>query len=126
MLAIPKVMKHKPRKREGMSEKHLEMIRQLPCVVTGRRPVEAHHLLRGPNVVRGMGMKAQDRWAVPVHADVHRKLHAFGNDYVYFQQWAINSTALAEELWDATGDYPEMCRIVELHYKNGIKWRCQK
>ncbi len=123
MLAIPKVMKHKPRKREGMSEEHLKMIRKLPCVVTGRRPVEAHHLLQGPGVIRGMGYKSADQWAIPIHREVHHELHNFGNDQVFFERQGINSTALARELWDASGDYSEMCRIVELYFKVGKKHR---
>lgn len=112
MLAIPKVMKHKPRKREGMSEEHLKMIRKLPCVVTGRRPVEAHHLLQGPGVIRGMGYKSADQWAIPIHREVHHELHNFGNDQVFFerqgltqQRWLVNFgmqvviTQRCAELW---------------------------
>jgi len=117
MLAIPKVMKHKPRKREGMSEKHLEMIRQLPCVVTGRRPVEAHHLLRGPSVVRGIGIKAEDKWAIPVHPEVHHEIHALGNDQAYLEKHGINGTSLAQDLWNMSGDFTAMSRIVERYHQ---------
>lgn len=117
MLAIPKVMKRIPRKREGMSEKHLEMIRQLPCVVTGRRPVEAHHLLRGPGIVRGMSIKAQDRWAIPVHVEIHREIHKLGNDEAYLDKHGINGTALAQDLWNVSGDFTAMSRIVERYHR---------
>lgn len=124
MLALPKVTKHIPRKREGMSDTHLKMIRKLPCVVTGRRPVEAHHLLTGPGIVRGMAYKSADCWAVPITKEVHDEIHnRFGNDYTYFQQRGINAPALARELWDASGDYSEMCRIVELYMKAAMKFR---
>lgn len=117
MLAIPKVMKRIPRKREGMSEAHLKMIRQLPCVVTGRRPVEAHHLLRGPGIVRGMSIKAQDRWAIPVHVEIHREIHKLGNDEAYLDKHGINGTALAQDLWNVSGDFTAMSRIVERYHR---------
>lgn len=117
MLAISKKTYHKPRKREGMSEKHLDMIRQLPCVVTGRRPVEAHHLLRGPGIVRGMGMKAEDRWAIPVSPYVHNEIHVVGNDQAYLERYGINGTALAQDLWNMSGDFTAMSRIVERYHQ---------
>lgn len=117
MLAIPKKTYHKPRKREGMSERHLEMIRQLPCVVTGRRPVEAHHLLRGPGIVRGMSIKAEDRWAIPVHSEIHHEIHRLGNDEAYLNKHGINGTALAQDLWDMSGDFTAMSRIVERYHR---------
>ena len=117
MLAIPKKIYHKPRKREGMSERHLEMIRQLPCVVTGRRPAEPHHLLKGPGVVRGMGMKSADKWAIPTHAEIHRAAHNAGNDFAYFEGLGITPTDLAKDLWEVTEDYEAMSRIVERYHR---------
>lgn len=117
MLAISKKTYHKPRKREGMSEAHLKMIRQLSCVVTGRRPVEAHHLLRGPGIVRGIGFKAEDKWAIPVHAEIHREIHALGNDQAYLERYGINGTALAQDLWNMSGYFTAMSRIVERYHQ---------
>lgn len=53
-----------PRRHE--CPRHLDFIRGLPCVVTGRPGPDAHHLLRCPDPnERGGAMKSGDRWATP-------------------------------------------------------------
>lgn len=55
----------------------IAFLHQLPCVITGRMPVEAAHISFAANEYghfgRGKGTKAPDRFALPLHASVHRE-----------------------------------------------------
>lgn len=70
------------------SQRHLKFIASLPCLVTGCiGATQVHHLMRG--VLRGMGMKAGDEWALPLHFKVHDALHRDGNERRFFDQRLI-------------------------------------
>lgn len=111
-------------KRPGMSAKHLEAIRKLPCLITGRMPAgEAHHL-KGTGE-RGIGLRSTDKWAVPLCHAVHMELEGVGsrNELAWFQgQGGIagrvsieDPHALADALWHASPDIARMTRIVIEH-----------
>jgi hypothetical protein len=58
------------------SKKYLDVVRALPCAVTGRYGVEAHHLIgHGQG---GMGLKSSDFLAFPLSPELHRELHDHG------------------------------------------------
>lgn len=54
---------------------HEALLRQLPCVVTGRTPVTLHHChggsMKEAGFHVGMGEKASDWLQIPIHADLH-------------------------------------------------------
>lgn len=93
-------------RREGDSAAHLRFLRGLPCCAC-RHPSgpggEAHHLLRIGGV-RGVGMKAPDRWAVPLCRAHHDALHRDGNEDRWFRSVGIDARALAGRLWHLTGE----------------------
>lgn len=108
-------------RREGNSERHRELIRLLPCCVTGQEPGgQAHHLKSGPAAKeRGVGMKATDRWLVPLCHEAHiNGVERVGSrlEVEWFRARGIaDPHALAKALWDATGDLPRMRAIVLAH-----------
>lgn len=122
----PKVVP-KPRKRgywrferEGMSDKHLALIRQLPCTCCpSTRQIEAHHLKSlAAGKERGTGLKATDRWAVPLckwqhHADIERL--GSRREVEWFAQFGIDPHALATALWNATGNLDKMRKVLAAH-----------
>lgn len=117
----PSVNPNKPKedkraKREGNSERHLKLIRQLSCCVSGRTPVDPHHLkIRSE---RGMGMRSTDQWAVPLHRDLHMDVEKFAStkELAWFRAHGIeNPYELAQALWKASPDLEAMKRIVEAH-----------
>jgi hypothetical protein len=67
------------------SQKHLEKIRQHPCLICGVLTVDAHHL-RIDMSLKGMGMKPGDEYAVPLCRTHHRELHDYGNERLW---WAL-------------------------------------
>lgn len=108
------------KRRPGMSDAHLNCIRQLSCCVCGAQPRnEAHHLKSTGE--RGAGVRSTDKHAVPLcpiaiggcHADVE----AIGakNERKWFLDRGLDALALAEALWAATGNIDQMQRIVEAH-----------
>lgn len=106
-------------RREGNSKRHLALIRQLSCCVTGRRgPCDPHHLKEGLAHERGIGRKATDRWAVPLCRDKHDEVERIGsrNEWAWFRKHGIEDPLeLAAALWRNTGDLERMRRVLEAH-----------
>lgn len=94
-------------RREGMSERHLVRIRALQCCVIGcqQADIEAHHLKSGPaRLERGIGLKASDRFAVPLCGFLHHnEIEHLGSrrEEQWFRDVGINNPyLLAKALWD--------------------------
>ena len=103
--------------RPGMSEAHLECVRQLPCVICGKvGRGDPHHLRIASE--RGMSVKAPDKWAVPMCRIHHDEAHKVGTkvENRWFRERGIASPMdLAAALWMNTGDIERMARIVSAH-----------
>lgn len=84
------------------SKGYLAWVHDLPCVVSGRQPVEAAHVsFANPTFGahgRGKGQKASDRWALPLHPDLHREQHQC-NEREWWLSKGINPHMLATILW---------------------------
>lgn len=105
-------------KRDGNSKKHLALVRQLSCCVTGKRPVDPHHLKEGLAHERGIGRKATDRWTVPLCREKHEEVERIGsrNEWAWFKRHGIDDPLeLAAALWRNTGDLDRMMRVIEAH-----------
>lgn len=65
----------KPVKRDS----YRAWLKTLPCVLTGRTPVDAAHISTANpgygHLGRGKGRKASDRWAVPLCRQLHDMQH---------------------------------------------------
>ena len=103
--------------RPGMSEAHLALIRQMPCVECLKIPCgEAHHL-KANTGERGMAVRSTDRHALPLCHEHHMAVEAVGakRETKYFQDLGFDPIELAQDLWSATGDLPKMVRILTAH-----------
>lgn len=105
-------------KRPGDSAAYLVLIRRLPSCVSGAAaPSVPHHLLCAGG--RGVGMKAEDRWAVPLTWAEHTHsvdcVHSVGAkaEFEWFVQRGVPDVrALATALWEAReGDFSRMVLI---------------
>lgn len=80
---------------------YLEWLHELPCIVTGKTPVEAAHISYAApeygKLGRGKSQKESDRWAVPLHAEQHRRQHSM-NEREYWQSVGINPCIVALSL----------------------------
>jgi hypothetical protein len=86
---------------------HLKFIRTLPSCISGRSPCVAHHLLNVPGR-RGVAMKADDMWAIPLTAEEHDQLHrecASKTEDAWFAKYGVESHSLALFLWHNTGKH---------------------
>lgn len=111
-------MMRQPRQRY---EKHLRMVRQLPCCVCKSTPdnpnnatTEAAHVRyaspeNGKRYV-GKGEKPDDRWVVPLCGQHHRDQHEIG-EREFWLLAGIDPVRLAVALWASTGDFAEAERI---------------
>lgn len=106
----------KPPVRHGMSESHLDNVRQCCCLICGSDVVDAHHLMRSGE--RGAGMKSPDKYAVPLCNDLNtghhlgrNGPHAHGDEDCWFAEHGLDGRAIAASLWRARGDLEAMRRI---------------
>lgn len=115
-----RLRKDKPaaEKRPGMSAKHCDLIRAMPCAITLKMPCgEIHHLQNG-TVERGAGLRSTDRWGIPLTHALHMELHKLGSrrEPEWFAKHGIDDPlGLASALWHSTGDLPKMIRILMSH-----------
>ncbi len=96
--------------------RHLDFIRQLPCVVClNNIQTEACHL-RASNadygkVNPGVGRKPDDFWVNPLCGEHHREQHQM-NELDFWASNKINAFELAMRLWEASGDFAKAEKIV--------------
>lgn len=103
------------------SAPHLDFIRSLPSVLSGRSPCEAAHInfadRRYGKPERGKGTKADDCWTLPLTAAEHRDgpnaQHRTGNEERWWTEQGIDACALAARLWAVSGDFEAGTLIVE-------------
>lgn len=93
-------------RREGNSEKHLALLRLCPCAISLKTPAgEVHHLKQGLAAKdRGMGMRAQDKWGIPLAHDIHMDLESHGSrrEYEFLAARGLHDPGgLATDLWNA-------------------------
>lgn len=83
---------------------HLARVRLLPCCLCliYSRDVEAHHLCISDE--RGVGLKASDKWAVPLCRAHHNEVHTHGTRHhgEWFYENGVDDVQLATALWTAS------------------------
>lgn len=96
--------KKRPAKKDAV---YLKWLHELPCLVTGTRPVEACHVsyadARYGKRERGKSEKADDRWAVPLCAAEHRRQHTM-DERSYWRSVGIDPLQVALALKGVEGD----------------------
>jgi hypothetical protein len=115
-------------RREGNSKDHLELVRQLPSCVSGvAGPCDPHHLRSAVALLeRGVGMRATDRWAVPLLRHEHDELHRISSrlEESWFKERGVDDVVeLANALWVNTGDLDRMLRVMQAHMGRGRRNR---
>jgi hypothetical protein len=107
-------------RREGNSKAHLELVRQLPSCVSGvAGPCDPHHLRsQAAGQERGVGMRATDRWVVPLLRAEHDELHRISSrlEEAWFRERGVADVVeLANALWVNTGDLERMQKVLQAH-----------
>lgn len=109
--------KKRPAKKDAG---YLSWLHELPCLVTGTRPVEAAHVSyadpRYGKRERGKGEKADDRWAIPLSRAEHNRQHSM-DERAYWQSVGIDPLQVALALYGVKGDNT----MAEIIIKNARK-----
>lgn len=95
-------------RRAGMSPTHLARIRRLQCTFCYETEgIHAHHLQSGPaRLERGVGLKATDRYSIPLCPLCHGDVHRYGSrrERDYSLRRGIDPHDLAAALWRRSSD----------------------
>jgi len=104
-----------------MSEPHRKTIKRLGCCACpAPAPSDPHHLKILSE--RGAGMKATDKWLVPLCRRCHDEVERIGsrNENRWFRDRGIESAIdLSAALFAASPDVERMKLIVEAHREGG-------
>lgn len=96
-------------------ERHLAFIRTLPSALSGVYGCEACHIRYGDPMYRkkktGKAQKPDDAWAIPLTPDEHREQHSM-NERVFWQARGIDPLAIAQALYQVSGDVEAAVRII--------------
>jgi hypothetical protein len=103
--AIDKSMLAIPEPRRVRDRDHVKSVAQHPCLICGRRPVDAHHLRSAQS--RALGRKVSDEFTVPLCRGHHRELHRSGDEVTWWRKAGIDPTVAARALWLETHPLPE-------------------
>jgi hypothetical protein len=110
--------KRRPRIRD---DRHLEFIRTLPCLLTGRTPVEACHIRYGDlangKPATGMGEKPDDEYVVPLHPDLHREQHSM-SERVFWERQSVDPVKVSRLLYAVSGNFEEAAKVLRLARMN--------
>lgn len=103
---------------------HLEFVSRLPCVITGRGPVQVCHI-RFPSLEHGKrqtgkGEKPDDRWVLPMIPEMHALQHS-GKEEKFWEDHNIDPLATAKLLYACNGDIQEGLKVIRLARRTGAK-----
>lgn len=113
-----KVPAHKRMKPSGKSPGYLDLIRQLPCILSGRPSEAAHVRYADPSHgkdITGMGRKPDDCWTLPLCPELHRLLDGCQHDSderKWWKQFGFDPLHVCKLLWANRDGRQKMERIV--------------
>jgi hypothetical protein len=90
--------------RRIRDREHVKIVAKQPCLVCGRRPVDAHHLRSAQSPA--LGRKVSDEFTVPLCRGHHREVHHCGDEPAWWERVGINPTVTARALWLQTHPLP--------------------
>jgi len=86
-----------PAPRRLRDRDHVRLVAKQPCLICGRRPVDAHHLRFAQS--RALGRKVSDEFTVPLCRGHHREVHRCGDEAAWWKKAGIDPTVPARVLW---------------------------
>jgi len=93
-----------PAPRRIRDREHVKSVAKQPCLVSGRRPADAHHLRSAQSPA--LGRKVSDEFTVPLCRGHHRELHHCGDEADWWEKVGIDPTVNARALWLKTHPLP--------------------
>jgi hypothetical protein len=86
-----------PVPRRIRDREHVKSVAKQPCLVCGRRPVDAHHVRFAQPA--SLGRKVSDEFTVPLCRGHHREVHGCGDETAWWNNMGIDPTGSARALW---------------------------
>ena len=123
----PKAPKHQRVRPSGKSPTHLDLIRQLPCILSGRAAEAAHIRYADSShgkAETGVGRKPDDLWTLPLAPELHRLLKGCqhdSNEREWWAQFGIDPLAVAKRLQGKTRIQMEKVIILSQPWSPAIK-----
>lgn len=112
------------KRKRVTDEQHLRWLGTLPCVITGRRPVEVAHIrFADPSYGKretGMAEKPDDRWALPLSPVLHREQHA-GSERLFWAKYGIDPCKVAAALYGVSRDDEQAEVIIRAAQANAAR-----
>jgi hypothetical protein len=102
--SVDKTVLALPAPRRIRDRDHVKSVATQPCLVCGRRPVDAHHLRFAQSPA--LGRKVSDEFTVPLCRGHHREVHRCGDEAGWWNSTGIDPTAVARVLWLKTHPLP--------------------
>jgi hypothetical protein len=93
-----------PTARRFRDREHVKSVARQPCLICGRRPVDAHHLRFAQS--RALSRKVSDEFTVPLCRGHHREVHRSGDEATWWTKSGIEPKAAARALWLETHPLP--------------------
>lgn len=96
---------------------HLELVRQLPCIICGdNTSVEAAHIRysdsRAGKLNTGMAQKSDDKFALPLCGRHHREQHDHGDERDWWKTKGIDPIFYALAIYASDGEHDKASEIV--------------
>ena len=95
--AIDKSVLALPTPRRVRDREHVKSVSRQPCLVCGRRPADAHHLLL--TQLPTLGRKVSDEFTVPLCQGHHREVHLCSDEAAWWKKTGIDPSTAARVLW---------------------------
>jgi hypothetical protein len=108
-----------PTPRRIRDRDHVKSVAKQPCLVCGRRPVDAHHLRFAQSPA--LGHKVSDEFTVPLCRGHHREVHRCGDEVAWWENRGIDPTAAARVLWLKTHPLPTPISRLNTKIENEAK-----
>ena len=90
--------------RRIRDREHVKAVAKQPCLVCGRRPVDAHHLRFAQSLA--LGRMVSDEFTIPLCRGHHREVHRCGDEAAWWNKTGIDPSAAARVLWLKTHPLP--------------------
>jgi hypothetical protein len=122
----------KPKKerriKPGSSPTYLDLIRQLPCILSGR-PAEAAHIryadAKHGKADTGAARKPDDKWCLPLAPELHRMhkgcQHDAGDERAWWAQFGIDPLEVCSRLWGKSRIQMERVIIMTQPWDQAVK-----
>lgn len=100
----PRMKRPQADKPNAAEQRHMDRLAQMPCLVTGRKPVVLHHVMKAP----GKRCRRDHRFVVPLVPEMHNmgpdSVHELGSEALFERKHGLRPSLAdwAVKEWEAS------------------------